>query len=38
VEGGEGQFAGASGMITSHIFLDARFGVVDHHVGVLPVP
>jgi hypothetical protein len=38
VEGGEGQFAGASGLITSNFFVDEELGVVDHHVGVLLVP
>jgi hypothetical protein len=38
VEGGEGQFAGASGLITSNFFVDAGLGVVDHHFGVLLVP
>ncbi|HEU0113383.1 MAG TPA: hypothetical protein VFQ80_01830 [Thermomicrobiales bacterium] len=38
VEGGEGQFAGASGLITSNFFVDDRLGVVDHHFGVLLVP
>lgn len=38
VEGGEGQFAGASGLITSNFFVDAGLGVVDHHFGVLLLP
>jgi hypothetical protein len=38
VEGGEGQFAGASGLITSNFFIDARLGIVDHHFGVLFLP
>jgi hypothetical protein len=38
VEGGEGQFAGASGLITSNFFVDAQLGVVDHHFGVLLLP
>ena len=38
VEGGEGQFAEASGLITSNFFLDESFGVVDHHFGVLLLP
>ena len=38
VEGGEGQFAGASGLITSNFFVDETFGVVDHHFGVLLLP
>ncbi len=35
VEGGEGQFADASGLITSNFFVDEGLGVVDHHFGVL---
>lgn len=38
VEGGEGQFAGASGLITSNFFVDEGLGVVDHHFGVLLLP
>ncbi len=38
VEGGEGQFAGATGLITSNFFVDDSLGVVDHHFGVLLVP
>ena len=38
VEGGEGQFAEASGLITSNFFVDERLGVVDHHFGVLLLP
>jgi hypothetical protein len=38
VEGGEGQFAEASGLITSNFFVDEGLGVVDHHFGVLLVP
>jgi hypothetical protein len=38
VESGEGQFAGASGLITSNVFIDDGLGVVDHHFGVLLVP
>jgi hypothetical protein len=38
VEGGEGQFAGASGLITSNFFVDDALGVVDHHFGVLLLP
>ncbi len=38
VEGGEGQFAGASGLITSNFFVDEALGVEDHHFGVLLVP
>jgi hypothetical protein len=35
VEGGEGQFAGASGLITSNFTLSADGQVTDHHFGVL---
>ena len=38
VEGGDGQFAEASGLITSNFFVDESFGVVDHHFGVLLLP
>jgi hypothetical protein len=38
VEGGEGQFAGASGLITSNLFVDTQLGIVDHHFGVLFLP
>jgi hypothetical protein len=38
VDGGEGQFSGASGLITSNFFVDDTLGVVDHHCGVLLVP
>ena len=38
VERGAGQFAGATGLITSNFFVDDRLGVVDHHFGVLLVP
>jgi hypothetical protein len=38
VEGGEGQFDGASGLITSNFFVDERLDVVDHHFGVLLLP
>ena len=38
VEGGEGQFAGAGGLITSNFLLDEGLGVVDHHFGVLLLP
>jgi hypothetical protein len=37
VERGEGQFAGASGLITSNFFMSATGGVIDHHFGVLCV-
>jgi hypothetical protein len=35
VDRGEGQFAGASGLITSNFFMSATGGVTDHHFGVL---
>jgi hypothetical protein len=38
VDGGEGQFAEASGLITSNFFVDEGLGVVDHHFGVLLLP
>jgi hypothetical protein len=38
VDGGDGQFAGASGLITSNFFVDDQLGVVDHHFGVLLLP
>ena len=38
VVGGEGQFAGASGLITSNFFVDKDLGVIGHHLGVLFVP
>jgi len=38
VDGGEGQFAGASGLITSNFFVDDQLRVVDHHFGVVLVP
>jgi hypothetical protein len=38
IDGGEGQFVGASGLITSNFFVDEGLGVVDHHFGVLLVP
>lgn len=38
VVGGEGQFAGASGLITSNFFVGADLAVTDHHFGVLLLP
>jgi hypothetical protein len=38
VDSGEGQFEGASGLITSNFFVDEQLGVVDHHFGVLLLP
>jgi hypothetical protein len=37
VERGEGQFAGASGLMTSNFCMSATGGVSDHHFGVLCV-
>ena len=38
VEGGEGQFAGARGLITSNVVLGADLAVTDHHLGVIYLP
>ena len=38
VEGGEGQFAGAYGLITSNFSLDADHEMISHHLGVLFMP
>jgi hypothetical protein len=38
VDGGEGQFIDASGLITSNFFVDADLAVTDHHFGVLFLP
>jgi hypothetical protein len=38
VDGGEGQFAGASGLITSNFSVSDAGEVVDHHFGLLFVP
>jgi len=38
VEGGDGRFAGASGLITSNFFVGQDGAVVDHHFGVLFTP
>jgi hypothetical protein len=35
VDGGDGQFAGASGLITSNFFVGDGGEVTDHHLGVL---
>jgi hypothetical protein len=35
VEGGEGQFAGAGGLITSNFFVGEDLAVTDHHFGVI---
>jgi hypothetical protein len=37
VEGGQGQFEGASGLITSNFFIDESGGVVDFQFGVVYV-
>jgi hypothetical protein len=38
IEDGEGQFQGASGLITSNFTIDASGRVVDYHFGLLFVP
>lgn len=38
VDDGAGQFAGATGLITSNFFVDAGLGAVDRHFGVLLLP
>jgi len=38
VESGEGQFAGASGLITSNFTLSANGEVIDNHFGLIFVP
>jgi hypothetical protein len=38
VEGGEGRFAGASGLMTSVFCLAEDLSIVEHHIGVLLVP
>jgi hypothetical protein len=38
IDHGEGQFAGASGLITSNFFVSATGEVTDHHYGVFCVP
>ena len=35
VEHGDGQFAGACGLITSNLVIDADLRLIDHHLGVL---
>jgi hypothetical protein len=37
VDGGDGQFAGASGLITSNFFVDDDGEVIDYHLGVILV-
>lgn len=38
VQGGEGQFVGATGLITSNFFVGENLEVTDHHFGVLLIP
>jgi hypothetical protein len=38
VDGGDGQFAGASGLITSNFFVGTNLAITDHHFGVLFLP
>lgn len=38
IEGGEGQFAGASGLITSNFVVGDELSVTDHHFGVIFLP
>ncbi len=38
VESGEGQFAGASGLITSNFTVSEAGEVIDNHFGVILVP
>ena len=38
VDGGEGQFAGATGLITSNFFVGDDLTVTDHHIGLLFLP
>jgi len=38
VEGGDGQFAGARGLITSNLLVGDDLAVIDHHLGVLFMP
>ena len=38
VEGGEGQFAGARGLITANVVVGADLAVMSHHLGVLFLP
>jgi hypothetical protein len=35
IDGGDGQFAGASGHITSNFLVGEDLAVIDHHVGVI---
>ena len=38
VDGGDGQFAGAGGLITAQIVVDAALTMTGYHLGVLVVP
>lgn len=38
IDRGEGQFAGATGLITSNFFVDGQLRVTDHHCGVILLP
>jgi len=38
IDSGEGQFAGASGLITSNFFVSGDLTVTDHHFGVILLP
>ena len=38
VVGGSGQFAGATGLVTSNFFVDDQLAVVDHQFGVVTLP
>jgi hypothetical protein len=35
IEGGEGQFAGARGLITAHVVIGADLEMIGHHLGVI---
>lgn len=38
IDRGEGQFTGATGLITSNFFVDGQLRVTDHHFGVILLP
>ena len=38
IDRGEGQFTGATGLITSNFFVDGQLQVTDHHFGVILLP
>ena len=38
VDGGDGQFSGATGLITSNVFVGDDLEITDHHFGVLFLP